>query len=673
MKDQRTRRITVALAGNPNSGKTSLFNSLTGARQHVGNWPGVTVERKEGSLQHGGYRVEVVDLPGTYSLTAYSPEEMIVRDYILSRKPDVVINIVDASNLERNLYLTAQLLELGAKLVVALNMVDVAEQRGLHVDAEALSELLGCPVVPTVASRGRGTEEVVEAAIKAATGEIPVRGKRVDYGRELESHIRELVKLVPEGAVVAAGYDPRWVVLKLLEGDEGVAAKVREMSRDGVKLMEELDRVRSHLVSIYGDDLETVIVDRRYGFASGAAREVISKSGGARVAFSDRLDRVLTHRVLGFVIFGALMYATFWITFTLGSYPTEWIDQFFGWLGEGVGGLVASPVWLRSLLVDGIIGGVGAVLVFLPYIFLLFLAISILEDTGYMARAAFIMDKVMHKLGLHGKAFIPMLMGFGCNVPAIMATRTLENRRDRLITILVNPLMSCSARLPVYTLLVGVFFARRGGLVIFSLYFLGIVLAVAMAKLFGRFLLPGESAPFVMELPPYRIPTLKGIMVHMWERGGMFLKKAGTVIFLGSVAVWALGSLPWGVEYGSADSLAGGLGRFAEPIFRPLGFNWVLVVALIFGFVAKEIVVSSLAVLHGVEEGSLASALRGTMSPAGAYAFMAFTLIYTPCLATVAVIKKETGSWRWTAFAVGYSVVLAYVVALLIYQLGSLL
>jgi len=669
------KSITVALAGNPNSGKTTVFNNMTGARQHVGNWPGVTVEKKEGSCKYRDAEMRMVDLPGTYSLTAYSLEEVIARDFVVEEKPDVVVDIVDASNLERNLYLTTQFMELDANLVIALNMMDVAESRGMDIDTDKLSELLNVPVVPMVASKDKGTEELFEAILKVAMrGESKNGHRRVNYGRELE---KELTKL--EGVLsylnddeFKAKYSLRWIALKLLENDERVIESVSSV-QNGKRLIDEVQKSAKHIQDIFEDDAESMIVERRYGFISGAATEAVHRTAEERHTRSDRIDRVLTNRAVGIPIFLFMIWLTFQLTFKVGAYPMDWIDTAVGWLSEMFSARM-TETWYRSLLVDGIIGGVGSVMIFLPNIFILFFVISILEDSGYMARAAFIMDRVMHKLGLHGKSFIPMLMGFGCNVPAIMATRMLESRRDRLLTILLNPLMSCSARLPVYTLLTAAFFPKRAGTVIFSLYILGIVLAVLMGKLFRKLLFPGPAAPFVMELPPYRIPTLKGTLIHMWERGSMFLKKAGTIILVGAIVVWALGTFPWGVEYASEASYAGKLGHVIEPVVKPFGADWRGGVALFFGFIAKEIVVGTFGVLYGTgeDEEALTAKLQTAMTPLAAYAFMVVTLIYVPCVATIAAIKKETASWKWTSFAVGYGLALAWILATLIYQIGGL-
>ncbi|HEY5494478.1 MAG TPA: ferrous iron transport protein B [Candidatus Anoxymicrobiaceae bacterium] len=678
MAAKAEKKYVVALAGNPNAGKTTVFNNLTGGRQHVGNWPGVTVEKKEGTSRGGSLEFALVDLPGTYSLTAYSLEEVIVRDFIAGNKPDAVVNVVDASNIERNLYLTTQLLELGVPLIVALNMMDVAETRGVKIDVELLSELLGVPVVPVVALRNRGTDELTETIAHALRGEARFRGIQVLYGREAEEEIAKLRAAIESDEALDQAflgkYSARWLAVKLLEEDERVEEDLDRVEGPDAPVMKQLEESRRHLFSIFGEDIETVVVDNRYGFVAGIVREAVKREREGYASKSDRIDNILTNRILGFPIFAFFMWLMFFLTFYLGKFPMHWIEALVKGFSNLVSTNITSPVWLHSLLVNGVIGGVGAVLVFLPQIFIIFICISILEDTGYMARAAFIMDRIMHWLGLHGKSFIPLVMGFGCNVPAVMATRTLESEKDRMITILVNPLMSCTARLPVYALFTAAFFAANQGTITFSLYLMGVILAIAMAKLFRKTLFRGESEPFVMELPPYRWPTAKGTVVHMWERGSLFLRKAGTVILAGSVIIWLLAYLPWGVTYGSSASIAGKIGHFFEPLVKPLGFDWRAVVALLFGFVAKEIVVSTFgALLGGGTRATITTRLHTIFTPLTAYTFMAFTLLYTPCLATVAVIKKETGSWKWAAFAVAYSLVLAWLVAFLIYRVGLLL
>ncbi len=687
MASPTTRQLVVALAGNPNSGKTTLFNALTGSRQHVGNYPGVTVEKKEGHRDFGSYHIRFVDLPGTYSLTAYSLEELVARDFILVDKPDVVVDVVDASNLERNLYLASMFLELGVPLVLAVNMMDVAEARGQVIDLALLAELLGVRAVPVIASRGQGVEELLQAVVEAAREGNP-RAVQVQYGGEIESHLAQLTEAVEaEGAL--AHLPSRWVAIKLLENDEQVRRQVQQCDSSG-RLLEAARAARSHLQSITGDDPEVIMAERRYGFVNGACHEVITLAQQSRVDWSDKADSFLTNRVLGLPIFFMFMWLMFEGVFRLGAPPMAWLESFFAWL-QATARDSLPPGELQSLIADGVIGGVGGVLVFVPNIMLLFLAISLLEDSGYMARAAFVVDRVMHQVGLHGKSFIAMLLGFGCSVPAIMATRSLESRRDRIITILIVPLMSCGARLPVYILLVGAFFpADAAGKVIFSVYVLGVLLALTMAKVFRRFLLPGPPEPFVMELPPYRMPTLRGTLIHMVERGWLYVQKAGTTILAMSVLMWFLLTYPKVApepnlaEAGAArraieHSYAGRVGAAIEPVLRPLGFDDRIAIALFSGLAAKEIVVSTLGTvfsLEGAEDDThqLRQALASDpqLSPLKAYALMLFVLIYVPCVATIAVIYRETCSWRWAMFAVGYTTALAWIVAFVVYQGGRL-
>ncbi|MFO8082564.1 MAG: ferrous iron transport protein B [Armatimonadota bacterium] len=678
-----SEHIDIALAGNPNAGKTTVFNAITGAHHHVGNYPGVTVEKKEGLRTVGDTHVHVVDLPGTYSLTAYSLEEVVARNYVIEEQPDVVIDVVDASNLERNLYLTTQFIELGVPVVVCLNMLDVAESMGRTVDVELLSDLLGVPVVPTVASRGEGVEELLRVAIEVAEeGRKPE--KRVRYGRELESHIAEIEDLIErEGGL--PGAPSRWVAIKLLEDDEEVRGAIAREIEGGEELIHRVERVREHLETVIGDDAELALADRRYGFINGACAEAVTSSEEEAVDWSERIDKIVTSRVLGIPVFLLLMFLLFEMVFRLGAPPMEWLEAAFGWLGMQADAVLPEGP-LQSLIVDGIIGGVGGVLVFVPQIMLLFLAIALLEDSGYMSRAAFVVDKLMHHIGLHGKSFIPMLIGFGCTVPAVMATRTLESRRDRLTTMLVTPLMSCGARLPVYVLLAGAFFAPNvAGKVIFSIYLLGVILAIVMARVFRSTILKGPLTPFVMELPPYRMPTLKGTLLHMWERAWCYIRKAGTVILAASVIIWALLTYPkppadYDLQGQPAISytVAGRIGKFIEPAIEPLGFDWKIGISLSAGLAAKEIVVSTLATTYAIEETeqmgtrAVTDALREdpVFSPLVAYALMAFVLLYIPCIATVAVLWQESGSWGWATFAVLYTVALAWIVSFIIYQGG---
>jgi len=708
-------KLTIALAGNPNSGKTTIFNNLTGARQHVGNYPGVTVEKIEGSLKYKGYEIEVVDLPGTYSLNAYSLDEVVARNFVLEEKPDVVIDIIDTSNLERNLYLATQFKELGIPLVLAFNMADLAQKQGLSIDKKRLSALLGLPIIFTVASKKKGMNELLDAAIQLAEGKIKLAETIVGYGREIEEEIKKLEEILSQDTGLIIKYPVRWIALKLLEGDREIVKKVKKSEKAG-EIEEIAGKSISHLKGIFGDEVEAIIADRRYGFISGACSESILKTYEVRHTTSDQIDKVLVNRLLGLPIFLGLMYLLFKFTFTLSIPLMAWVETGQEWLSNFIHGCLPEGSAVQSLVVGGIVGGVGSVLVFVPIIFLLFLAIALLEDSGYMARAVFIMDRFMHKIGLHGRSCIPMLLGFGCNLPAIMAARTIKDRKDRLVTILVNPFMSCGARLPVYTLLIGAFFSEKtAGNILFSLYALGVAVAIVMAKIFRRYLFKGETAPFVMELPPYRLPTIKGLLIHMWERGVLYLKKAGTIIFAGCLVVWFLSNFPWNPQYSKdydrligevqgetmlvtqlenqkareklEKSYAGRLGKKVAPIFKPLGFDdWRISVGLIGGFVAKEIVVGTLGTLHSVGEAdensmSLRQALQRQTrkdgskfySPLVAYALMVFVLLYIPCIAVIAVIKRETNSWRWPAFTAVYTTILAWLASFVIYQGGRFL
>ncbi len=670
---QQQKEIVVALVGNPNSGKTTVFNELTGSHQHVGNWPGVTVECKEGTVRRNGRVFRVVDLPGIYSLSPSSQEQIIARDFLLGNHVDAIVNVVDAANLERNLYLTTQLLELGIGMVVALNMMDMAERLGQKIDAKAFGQLLGAEVVPTRASKGEGLTELIERAAAVADCQVCDPPRSTRHHPEIET---ELAKLEAKLSIEPNSRVPvRWMLVKALEGDNAALERLGHCSADSERALREVARTRRHLEEIFGDDLEGVIADGRYGFIGGLLRETVTRTKTAdSFTTTDRIDDILLNRVLGIPIFLALMWLMFKLTFDVGGIAKGWMESGLASLtGWAIGALPHGP--LSSLLVDGIIRGVGGVVVFLPNIIVMFALISFLEDSGYMARAAFLMDRSMHALGLHGKSFIPMLMGFGCNVPAVMSTRTLETREDRLLTILVTPLMSCSARLPIYILFTGIFFPQHGALIILSLYVLGVLLAVASGKLFRKVLFSKAASPFVMELPPYRMPTLKGTAIHVWERSSLFLSKAGTVILAAAVVIWALGSLPWGVPLGSEQSLVGHLGRVVHPITGPLGLDWKASVALFFGVGAKEIVVSTLGVLYGAGHGAkgLDAAISSSFTPLTAFVFMVVSLIYVPCIATIAAIKRETNSWKWTLLSVGYSMALAYAVGLLVYRLGLVL
>lgn len=702
------KSIVVALAGNPNSGKTTLFNELTGSHQHVGNYPGVTVEKKEGDREFQEYRLHFVDLPGTYSLSAYSIEELVARDFILEEKPDVVVDVVDASNLERNLYLASMFVELDVPVVLALNMMDAAEAKGKRIDVELLGKLLGVKAVPVVARKGRGLDDLLAAIVEAAEHGRP-REVHVNFGPELEQHICELAARIEKAGIACsptceverpAGQPPllrtnrvssRWVAISLLENDSQFRQRVLDIGDDGARIVHMADEARHHIEEIIGDDAEIVFADRRYGFASGACREAVITTQQERIDWSERVDSVLTNRLLGLPIFFAFMWLTFEIVFRLGNPLLQLLDLFFTAL-RGLAMTYVPAGELQSLITDGIIGGVGGVLMFLPNILLLFLAISVLEDSGYMSRAAFVMDRIMHQVGLHGKSFIPMLIGFGCGVPAILATRTLENPRQRIITILVVPLMSCGARLPVYLVLAGAFFSPElAGKMIFLIYALGVLLAFAMARLFSSYLLPGPPTPFVMELPPYRLPTFKGTLIHMWERGWLYVKKAGTTILAMAIVMWCLVSFPTmpaapglspgqNAEQALSHSYAGRVGRVLEPALRPLGFDYKVSMALFAGFAAKEIVVSTMGTIYSLENAgekpeALREALRAdpVFRPLVAFTMMIFVLIYVPCMSAMITIHKETGSWKWTAFTVFYTCGLAWIMSFIVYQGGKLL
>ncbi|WP_321429528.1 ferrous iron transport protein B [uncultured Methanolobus sp.] len=666
-----TEKITVALAGNPNVGKTSIFNAITGSKQHVGNWPGVTVERKIGKRVHNDVTMEIVDLPGTYSLTAYSLDEIIARDFIIEEKPDVVVQVIDATNLERNLYLTTQLMELGVKLIIALNMTDLALAKGDNINEKKMQEFLEVPVISTIGSKGSG----IEGLLNEVTKEIHktrVTDDVFTYDNGIEDSVEKLGNVL-ETDPYFAHYPSRWFSLKLLEGDENIMKKAKE--RDSYSKINNILREND------ADVLESKIADQRYKTIQTMLKQVCNINT-CRLTGSDMVDRVVTNKVLGIPIFLSLMWAAFEVTFTFGTPFMNIIDIFFGWLAETATNVIPVP-WLASLVGEGMIAGVGSVIIFLPNILLLFFMISLMEDSGYMSRAAFIMDKVMSKFGLHGKSFIPLVMGFGCNVPAIMATRTIEDTRDRLITILVAPFVSCGARLPVYVLLAGAFFGHDAGVVIFGLYALGILVAVLSAKLMRSTILKGEDTPFIMELPSYKLPTLRGSLIHMWERGKIYIKKAGTIILIGVVGVWLLASIPapgssgaFASEevYGTTESVIGVIGQILEPLVAPLGFDWKIAVALVFGVVAKEIVVGSMGVLYGVgeDEESLSNILAaGAMTPLAALGLMVFTLLYVPCFACIGVIKRETGSWKWTLFQLAYGTALAWGFAFVIYQVGT--
>ena len=682
------KKITVALAGNPNSGKTTIFNMLTGARQHVGNYPGVTVEKKEGLCRHAGYEMTVVDLPGTYSLTAYSIEELIARNFIIDEQPNVVVDIVDASNIERNLYLATQLIEMNVPLVLAFNMSDIAERRGLIFDNDQLSRLLEAKIVPTVGNKGKGRAELLDAIVGIARQGKRKRTHKVSYGQEIEEELAKIETLIADKQQqLAEKYGPRWLAIKLLEQDSDVISKVRSQ-----EVLNGVTRSVGHLKGIFGDEPEIVMADRRYGFISGACQETIKSTVESRHSASDIIDYVVTNRALGLPIFLLLMFLVFLLTFKLGEYPMGWLEQFFGWAGKTITSLwpTGSESWLKSLLVDGVIGGVGGVVVFLPNILLLFLAIAVLEDSGYMARAAFIMDRIMHRIGLHGKSFIPMLIGFGCSVPAIMGTRILENRRNRFTTIMVIPLMSCGAKLTIYALIIPAFFpAKWRGPMLWLIYLIGILLAVICIKVLRVTVLKGETTPFVMELPPYRMPTVRALCIHTWQRGWMFLRKAGTIILAISIVLWAMSSFPKPGKQNLARlntakakqvqieySLVGKVGKTIEPALKPLGFDWKIGTALIGAAAAKEVFVSQLAIVYaaGDAEGgsqTLREKLQANYTPLTGFCVMLFCLISTPCVATIVMTKQETNSWGWALLQFLGLTALAYVITFIVYQVGN--
>jgi len=665
--------IKIGLVGNPNVGKTTLFNQLTGLHQHVGNWPGKTVEKAEGYLKFNNNRMDIVDLPGNYALSAHSIEEIVSRDFIVDENSDVIINVIDASNLERNLYLTIQMMELGANLVLALNMNKFARKREYYININELSELLGVPVIEVEATDGTGEEKLLKTVEKVAKNPVDSSRKLV-YGNELNEHLSDLQKLIEEDKNLL-NVPSSWTAIKLLENDDIIIEKV-ENSSYSTKIFKEVEKLKKHLKTIFGETTEEIIANYRYAFIDGLIKEAVIKPEIEKTTVTEKIDNIVTNRILGFPIFLAIMWIIFQITFTVGGPLQNLIDQGFRSLGAYILKILGEN-WFSSLIVDGIIGGVGGVLTFLPIIFLMFLMISILEDSGYLARAAFVMDIIMHKLvGLHGKAFIPMILGFGCTVPGIMATRTMEHEKDRLLTMLIIPFMSCSARLPVYALFVSAFFTYYQGEIIFSLYFIGIAVAIIIAFLLKNSLFKGMSSPFVMELPSYKLPSLKGVLVHTWERGYGFIKRAGTIILAASVIVWILSSLPMGVEYGAQESITGQIGTFIAPVFAPLGFgDWQSSIALTLGIVSKEIVVATFGTLFGVvESGSgVTTILHGLFTPLSAYSFMVFVLLYVPCFAAIATVKQETNSWKWPLIMVAITTIAAYFVSFIIYQGGLLL
>lgn len=716
----KRRTINVALVGNPNCGKTSLFNIASGAHEHVGNYSGVTVDAKEGFFDFQGYHFRIVDLPGTYSLSAYTPEELYVRKHIIEETPDVIINVADSSNLERNFYLTTQLIDMNVRMVIALNMYDELESSGNKLDYIKLSQLIGVPMIPTVCRRGEGIDQLFHVIIGiyeggdflSQKGEIRseiledlrdwhktyvpdhefgshkeeedarprgyMRHIHINHGPELERSIEEVKKAISQNEDIRHKYSTRFLSIKLLENDKEIENFISTLP-NGKEIIAIRNKETLRIRKVMNEDSEQAITDAKYGFITGALKETFTDNHLEKEQTTRVIDSIVTHRIWGYPIFFLFLYIMFEGTFVLGDYPMQGIE----WLVDQSGNLIRNNMAegpLKDLLIDGIIGGVGGVIVFLPNILILYFFISILEDSGYMARAAFIMDKIMHRMGLHGKSFIPLIMGFGCNVPAIMATRTIEDRKSRLITMLVNPLMSCSARLPIYLVMIGAFFPNCASFMLLCIYTAGILLAVIMARIFSKFLVKGEDSPFVMELPPYRMPTSKSIMRHTWEKGAQYLKKMGGIIMIASIIIWFLGYYPQHDAYESVaeqqkNSYIGQIGKAIEPVIKPLGFDWKLGIGLISGVGAKELVVSTLGVLYtnegDVENVNLSN--RIPITPLVALAYMLFVLIYFPCIATFAAIKQESGSWKWAIFTAGYTTGLAWLIAFTVFQIGSLI
>ncbi len=721
---EKGKVINVALVGNPNCGKTTFFNHASGSHERVGNYSGVTVDAKEATLKRDGYTFKIVDLPGTYSITEYSPEELYVRTHIMEKMPDIVINVVDSSNLKRNLFLTTQLIDMNIKVVIALNMYDELEKKGAKFDYDSLGKMLGIPIIPTVASKGIGVDELFNKLIEVYEDRDPsVRHIHINYGPLIEGALKKIQNEIWKNPQITDKLSSRYIAVKLLETDKTTLSKLEKLSN-----FEQIKSLTEHTIADlekeYGERSETIITDAKYGFIDGALKETYQEQEKDRYKIKREWDDVLTHRIWGFPIFLFLMWLMFQATFTIGSYPMDWIDSGVGLLGELIQNIMPEGA-LRDLLVDGIIGGVGGVIIFLPNILILFFFISLMEDTGYMARASFIMDKLMHKIGLHGKSFIPLVMGFGCNVPAIMATRTLDNKKDRILTMIITPFMSCSARLPVYVLLISAIFPNNQGLVLFSIYIIGVLLAIITALIMKRVAFAKKEVPFIMELPPYRIPTIKNTSLHMWHKGQQYLKKMGTVILLASILIWGLGYYPSNIKYDTdydaqienlktdkqlkdnekeekvaqlelnkeserqEKSYIGQLGHGIEPIIKPLGFDWKMGVSIITGLAAKEIVVSTMGILYQADSeadetsNSLQKQLKEqahnsgehigekVFTPLVSFGFMLFILIYFPCIAVIAAIKKES-SWGWALFTMVYTTSIAWLVAFATYQIGSL-
>lgn len=659
----------IALAGNPNCGKTTLFNALTGTRQHVGNWPGVTVEKKEGILKVEGEEHIIVDLPGTYSLGAYSEDEMVARNFIVEEKPDVVIDVVDSTNLERNLYLTTQLIEMGVNVVLALNMIDEVKEKNIIIDAKELSHKLGIIVVPTSAAKKQGIDDLIEKAIESLNNDKPTTN--ISYGSDIDNQIDNLTSLL-DNYFEDTSYPAKWLALKLLEGDEYIYKLVSEKCTP--EIIKEVDN------AISKDGLDILIVDKRYEFIGDIISKSVIKPDSELESTSDKIDKILTHKWFGLPIFAIIMFVIYQLTFYIGEdILGELVGTGLELLGENINAILVkanAPELLTAFISDGLIGGVGAVVEFVPLIMVMYIFIGILEDSGYMARAAYVMDSIMRALGLHGKTFISMLIGTGCNVPGVMATRTLDNKKDRMIAMLINPFISCGARLPIYLLFISAFFPEHGGIILFSLYIIGFLVAILMGKLFSKTLFKGESSHFIMELPPYRIPTLEGVLLNMWDKVSSFLKRAGTTILAIVTGLWVLSVLPLGVTPYSEASFLGKIGAFFAPIFKPTGFGtWQASVSLIAGVAAKEAVVATLGMVYvGAAEGAnLVTAIQQAFTPLSALSFMIMTLLYTPCAGVIATIKKETNSSKWALFAAAYTLLIGWIGAVLVFQIGSLL
>ena len=678
----KSNKILIGLIGNPNVGKSTLFNALTGSKQHTGNWPGKTVEKKEGEFTCNNQKIKLVDLPGSYSLTPYTEEEEVASNFVFQKKPDIVIQIIDAQNLERNLFMTIQLLELGAPLVLALNMIDLAKLEGIKINHQELSNLLGIPVINIDAKKETGLNNLIKAALEKSKLKKEKKTIKLTYSTEINKKIKKIKKIIRKNDNDIKNIN--FLSLKLLENDKRIVQQLAKKPYYS-DLKKEVNKNIKHLTNFYNKDISTILANTRYGFIKGLSKDVLKRKNKKKnTKWLDKVDNLVTNKYFGVPLFLIIAWLLFQSTFKLSEPLVNLIENLFGWIGKLLFSLlekVNTPEWIISLIIDGILGGVGGVLTFVPIIGILFFLIALLEQSGYMTRVAYVMDKLMHRLGLHGKAFIPLIISFGCNVPGVMATRTLQNKSDRLLTILISPFMSCGARLPVYALFAGAFFSAHQGLIIFSMYFLGIMVAIVMGLFFKKILFKKLSSPFVIELPPYRLPAIKGILIYVWERIWIFIKKAGTVILLFSIIIWFLASIPLGVDYGSQDSLAGFLGQKISPIFEPLGFgNWQTSVALMFGFVAKEVVVGILGTLYGInniesETGatSLSNSLQSDFTPLSAYAFIVFVLLYIPCIAMLATVRRETNSNIWPLFMIGYTTTIAWIMAFIIYQGGKFL